>query len=156
MYWMRSMGPSPRLFNNQAKVNTKDARSSTALYRFPGCQWGDQKYSVPTFDRNVSSELFSKQLTSKSFKCRSLPKSSILSGLMSLCNTPALCKPVTACKHRGVFFYCITVTGNIVVANNQEPAKGKLQAPSMHANDWLISVYLKGTAPVMMQQGYRD
>jgi len=94
----RSIGDSVRMFRSHAKDRTNDARSSTALYRFPACQRGDRKSSVPTLDRNVASEVPAKQLTSKSFRKRSPLMINMSSGLTSLCNTPAMCKPVTACK----------------------------------------------------------
>jgi len=53
------------MLRSHAKDSTNDARSSTALCRFSACQRGDQKSSVPTLDRNVASEVPTKQLTSK-------------------------------------------------------------------------------------------
>ncbi len=95
---MRSMGGLVRKLISHANDRTNDARSSTSLYGSPDYQRGDQKSSVPTLICNTASELFTKQLRSKSFRCNSLLTTNMLSGLISLCNTPVMCKPVTACK----------------------------------------------------------
>ena len=81
-----------------AKDSNNDARSSNVPYGSPACQRGDLKSSVPTLEHRVASELLIKQLTSKSFKKTLSSMSSMFSGLMSRCNTPAACKPVTACN----------------------------------------------------------
>ena len=86
------------MFKSHAKDNTKVARSFTVLYRSSGRHRGDQKSSVPTLDCDVASQLFANQLTSKSLRTRSLLIVNMFSGLTSLCNTPAMCKPVTVCK----------------------------------------------------------
>ena len=140
-----------REFISHANDRTNDARSSTFLYGSPNCQSGDKKSSVPTLICNTPSELSTKQLISKSVKCNSLLTTSMLSGLTSLCNTPVMCKPVTACKS-SVRCTCGDTSPDTHVVT-QQLAQSRLP---IHDYTTYILLYLKCIAPKSTQRARRD